>query len=396
MNRQIRNRLSAPLVHDILERLCNEILDANQAAERLGVSRSRIYTLRTEYLHAKGSGKLKDWMPGISGGDRAPGFTSEVSQFLRNALREGYTYAFAASEIQRLFGISTTRSSVRRWAYTEGLVKEVRCVRTPAHTRRWQRINIGEVWQLDATPHHWFGNDYPTQPLFDMIDDASRLQVGIRLCHNERLGDYIDFLRCAFEKYGLPLSLYVDHASFFYSPKDGSLTALGGRLAFYGVSLLYATTPQAKGKVERIHQVWQDRLPSFFRVNNFTPESDIIQVNAAIETLSRHRNVYETHREIGMTPQKAWDSALESGNSKLRTVPKDPWWPYVWSLWRNVIVGVRGTVFYKDLSFPTQLPTGTKAILCEHASGHYSIIKELPDPSKMPIVVFTNRPNLNT
>ena len=226
-----------------------------------------------------------------------------------------------------------------------------------------------------------------------MIDDASRVQVGIRLCLNECLADYIVFLRRSFEMSGLPLCLYVDNAAVFRSPADGTLTGLGRRLAFYGVSMLFASTPQAKGKVERIHQVWQDRLPPFFRHSGFTAETGLCEVNAAVGTLSAHRNAHETHREVGMTPQKAWDAALAEGRSKLRPVPRDGWWPYVWSLWRNVAVGERGRVFHGGLAFPTQASRGDKAVLCEHMDGNYSVIRELPqDPAVHPVVLFTSLP----
>ena len=395
MKQQLSKRLCAPLVHDVLGSLCNETLDAKQAAEKLGVSRSRLYTLRTEYLLAKAERRLADWMPGVSGGDRAPDLPPQVAQFLRDAIASGYGYAFAASETQRLFAFDASRSLVRRWALAEGFPRKTPAARTPAHTRRWQRLNIGEIWQLDASPHRWFGPDHPLQPLMDMIDDASRLQVGIRLCRNESLADYIDFLRLAFETHGLPLALYVDNASFFRSTKDDSQTSLGLRLAFYGVSLIFASTPQAKGKVERIHQVWQDRLPHYFLLNGFTPESDLAALNTSIESLRLHRNARETHREIGTTPLNAWEAAIAEGRSKLRPVPNDGWWPFVWSLWRHVRAGSRGRVLYKDLCFPTQLSNGQKAILCEHSSGHYSIIKGLPGTSTHPHVLFTNLPKKN-
>jgi len=393
MNRQITKRLCAPLVHDVLGAFCSDTLGAAQAAEKLKVSRSRLYGLRTEYLKAKASGTLQVWMPGLSGGDRAEGFPPEVEGFLRAAIPGGYSYAFAASEAHRLFGADANRWGVRRWAIAEGLAQEKRPERTPAHTRRWQMSSVGEIWQLDASPHRWFAPHFPPQPLFDMVDDASRVQVGIRLCLNETLADYVAFMRRSFESRGLPLALYVDNAAFFRSPTDGSPTGLGRRLAFYGVSLLFASTPQAKGKVERIHQVWQDRLPPFFRHNGFTPDTALADVNAAVEALAAHRNAHETHREVGMAPQKAWDAALAEGRSKLRSVPEDGWWPYVWSLWRNAVVGERGRVFHKGLSFPTQARRGEKVVLCEHDGGHYSVIKALPEnPATHPAVLFTSLP----
>ncbi|MBM4154118.1 MAG: hypothetical protein FJ221_03720 [Lentisphaerae bacterium] len=61
--------------------------------------------------------------------------------------------------------------------------------------------------------------------------------------------------------YGLPMEIYVDHAGIFTGNKEGSLTRIEQRLKFYEVSFVVANTPEAKGKVERIHQLWQDRLP---------------------------------------------------------------------------------------------------------------------------------------
>jgi hypothetical protein len=315
--------------------------------------------------------------------------------FLRRALAQGYNHAFAASELKRLHGLDTTRWSVRRFARAEGFARETNPVRIPAHTRRWQRLNIGELWQLDATPHPWFGPDHPAQPLFDMIDDASRLQVGIRLCRSETTGEYILFFKDSFEIHGLPLAVYVDNAAFFRSPKDGALTALGARLWFYGVSLIFATTPQSKGKIERIHQVWQDRLPSFFRLNNITPTTDLGHVNTHLESLALHRNVHELHREIGMRPRSAWDAAREAGRSVLRPVPRDAWWPYVWSLWRKATVGDRGRVHHGELFFPTRLAAGEKVLLCEHGGGHFSVLKNFPAKDQLPAVAFTNRPQNN-
>ena len=376
-----------------MERLCNNTITRQQAAETLGVSKSQLYRVRSEYLRAKAEKKLETWRPGGSGGDHCAEFQPQTEKFLRLTLQEGYNFAFAASELKRLFNVDTTRWSVRRFALAQGLAKAEHPVRIPAHTRRWQRLNIGELWQLDASPHRWFGPGGPEQPLFDMIDDASRLQVGIRLCRAETLADYIIFFGKTFKTHGLPLCVYVDCATFFRSPVDGRLTALGKRLAFYGVSLSFAMTPQAKGKVERIHQVWQDRLPPFFRLNGLTPECDLAQVNASVETLAAHRNVHEKHREIGMTPQRAWDTAWEQGRSKLRPIPRDAWWPYVWSLWYSKRVGKRGRVFHRDLFFPTSLPEGEKVILCEHGGGCYSVIKKLPEtPAIHPVVLFSNLP----
>ena len=115
------------------------------------------------------------------------------------------------------------------------------------------------------------------------------------------------------------------------------VSQIGQRLKFYEVSFVVANTPEAKGKVERIHQVWQDRLPPYFALSGLTVSSDLEDVNRHVQALREHRNRRERHRELGMTPQTAWDEATAQGRNKLRPVPKEPWWPPVWSLWHPVI-----------------------------------------------------------
>jgi len=163
---------------------------------------------------------------------------------------------------------------------------------------------------------------------------------------------------------------------------------------FYKVSFIFANSPEAKGKVERRHQFWQDGLPPYFALNGITSTSKMQDVNAHIETLSDWRNMNEAHREIGMTPRAAWDNALAEGCSKLRPIPREPWWDYVWSNWFPVTLGARG---YVELPHPigrvpTQGVPGSRATLCEHLDGTYSVIKERPNKEAFPIVFFTNRP----
>lgn len=391
MNTQLKNRLGAPHVKHVLEQFCASAMTADSACNSLGICRSNLYKLRTSYLRAKAEGCLTDWSPGISGGNRAPEWPQEVESFIVKALSAGYNYSFVASEAERQFGRRMDRSQVRLWAIKKGHTSPLKPPRLPAHLRRWQRSFVGELWQLDASAHRWFGEEAPLMPLLDMIDDASRLQVGCSLYHREILPAYLTFLRQAFEAYGLPLEIYVDRASIFESTTEKALTRLGQRLKFYEVSLVYANSPQAKGKIERIHQVWQDRLPPYFSLNDITIDTPIETINQHIKALYEHRNMHEKHREIKMTPKAAWDTALAEGRSRLRTVPKEPWWPYVWSLRHKVEVGQRGYVCFQNERYPTSAQAGEKAFLYLHDNASVSILKNEPEKGEMPVVIFTNR-----
>jgi len=392
MKRQVGTRLGLPHVHDVLKQVCEQRITVDQACESLGVAKTQLYELRSRYLRARAEGAVESWRPSVSGGNHAAAWDERVVKFLRAAIPGGYNYAFAASEADRLYGVGLARSQVRRWAIREGLCPAPRPPRLPAHLRRWQRQAVGELWQLDATPDHWFGAAEPAYPLLDMLDDCSRLQVGCAIYRRENVPAYLHFFHDSFMEYGLPLEIYVDQAGIFTGQQENTVTRLEQRLKFYDVSFVVANTPEAKGKVERIHQVWQDRLPPYFALNGLTPSSELEDVNQHIHALREHRNRRERHRELGMTPQAAWDEAIAQGRNKLRPVPKDPWWNYVWSLWNPVTIAVGGRVHFGSHVFPTQGIPGSRAILCEHLDGTVSILKERPDRRKLPIGLFTNRP----
>lgn len=158
---------------------------------------------------------------------------------------------------------------------------------------------------------------------------------------DELLLAYLDFLPTAFRAYGLPLELYVDYHSLFFTAVPESLTQLGAALHFYGVSFRYAPTPQAKGKIERDHQYWQNRLPAYFASEAIT---ELSVANAHIPALRHHRNRHEVHRELQMPALAAWELARREKRTVLRPAPRCPWWPYVWSQRTTVRVGEDGRV----------------------------------------------------
>jgi hypothetical protein len=380
------------LIRHALEAFRTGAAPAAEAATALAVSRSRLHQLHAEYLRAYASGAHGEWIPGVSGGDRAPAWPEDVVALLRRRLSSDppSPYAFAASEALRLHGFRLDRAQVRRWALANGLGHRSRPSKRPrAPVRRWQRERVGEIWQLDATPHAWFPGDPRQYPMLNMLDDCSRVFVGSRLYERELLLSYADFLPAAFEEHGLPLELYVDYHSLFFHRDPESLTRLGEMLRFYGVSLRYAPTPQAKGKVEREHLYWQNRLPAFLAAERIATHAE---ANAHVDLLRRHRNRHETHRELGMTPGAAWDGALQEGRTALRTAPRCPWWPYVWSLRKSLLSGDDGRVPVGTCAVRVEVPPRTRVVLCRHPSGHHSVLAGPPVRGTLPVVLYTSRP----
>jgi hypothetical protein len=342
----------------------------------LGVTERRVRQLFSSYLRACGFGQEKQWEPRVSGGHQRREIPVCVADLWRKMLatKPPAPYGFAASEAHRRYGFYVDRATVRRWAILEGVAPKQSARRKPQPVRRWQCDHIGAIWQLDASPHRWFGPEASPFPLLEVMDDCSRVVTGARIYAHDNLMAYFDLLPRAFQAYGMPLALYVDYHSIFFSQMPGALTELGRALKFYEITFRYAPTPQAKGKIERQHQYWQRRLPAHFASEQIR---SLEQANAQIEALRIHHNANEKHRELRSTPQAAWERALSEGRSQLRPVPASPWWPYVWSLRAIVRVGTDGRVTCGSarVKMPgTYRIPGTRILHCSHPDGSISLL----------------------
>lgn len=182
------------------------------------------------------------------------------------------------------------------------------------HKRRDERPREGELVQMDASCHDWFMNgNYET--LHGAIDDAKHKITGLYMCLNEcRLG-YNEVQRQTWTRYGIPVSYYIDrHSSFVrnHRKRDGTLTqrvALAKNESTHFVDLcndldievILALSPQGKGRIERLWQTLQGKLPFIFRFLK------IDTIDAANEFLSGWVDSFNAKFEVdAMDSEKAW------------------------------------------------------------------------------------------
>jgi len=348
---------------------------------------SRFYQLRTDYLLACAQGHAEIWSPGLSGGDHHPEWTVEVTALLTKLLssKPPSSYSAAASELHRRLDFNTDRASVRRWAIEHQLAPDTRYKPTPKPVKRWQARDYGALWQYDASPHAWLPGCPYKQVLLDILDDATRLNTGARLYPSETLLAHFDFLSRVFQAHGLPLVLYVDYHSFFYTHNPDAFTQLGQALHFYGVHLLYAPTPQAKGKIERRHDYWQKRLVPLLAADQII---ELVGANHLLDQLVPHANQHAVHRELGQTPLQAHQQALAENRSAIRPAPACPWWPYVWSQQTRLRVGDDGKVPVGAQRHPIDASPRSTVIRCLRPDGDIYYLQHAPDQNAKPIVLL--------
>jgi transposase len=155
--------------------------------------------------------------------------------------------------------------------------------------RRERKAAFGMMLQIDASPHDWLQGRGPWLALVGAIDDATNFRWA-RFVEAETTWSYLDLLHGVALSHGLPLSLYSDRHGIFFSPREptieeelrgiGPLTQFGRAMDELGIPIIPAYSPQAKGRVERMWGVLQDRLVVELRLAN---ARTLDEANAVLE-----------------------------------------------------------------------------------------------------------------
>lgn len=139
------------------------------------------------------------------------------------------------------------------------------------HPRRPRCQYCGEMIQMDASLHPWFGRSKTT--LHAAIDDASGMIVGAWFDKQETLCGYYHVFEQILSDYGIPYMFYTDRRTIFeYKQKNSpslendTFTQFGYACKQLGVDLKTTSIPQAKGRIERLFQTLQSRLPVELRL----------------------------------------------------------------------------------------------------------------------------------
>ena len=164
--------------------------------------------------------------------------------------------------------------TLRQWMLAEGLWSRER--RGQKHRRRRERkAHFGELVQLDGSFHEWLEGRGPRGCLMNMVDDATGTTL-CRLGQEETIWAAVGVLRAWIERYGVPQALYTDWKNVYVREPNAQermrgeepLTQFGRMCGELGIEIIAASSPQAKGRVERNHGTHQDRLVKKLRLKN--------------------------------------------------------------------------------------------------------------------------------
>ena len=176
---------------------------------------------------------------------------------------EGFGPTLASEYLLEEDGLEVNHETLRLWLLAEGLWKKQR-KRSPYRQRREPKAQFGEMVQIDGSIHDWFeiGEHHC---LLNMVDDATSKTLAL-LDSGETTRVVLLTIWKWIERYGIPLSFYVDLKNVYVSPKDKGFSHVQVACRKLGIRIIKARSPQAKGRVERSHAVYQDRLVKELRL----------------------------------------------------------------------------------------------------------------------------------
>ena len=216
-------------------------------------------------------------------------------------------------------GITVSRDTVRRLRRTNGIAPKRKRRAQKHHQRRARKPQAGMMVLWDGSPHRWFGEDTAPCCLMAAIDDATSELLDAFFIPYECSFGYMTLLAHMVKRYGIPCSIYQDrHGSLHRNDDHWTLeeqlngeqepTQVGWCLQALGITPIFALTPQAKGRIERLFGVLQDRLIAEMELRG------IKEIDAGNTFLAEHF-IAEHNRRFAITPegsQRAW-----------RRVPRD-------------------------------------------------------------------------
>jgi homeodomain-containing protein len=294
---------------EVMERLKSSVLDQQEAARVLRLSVRQVKRLWRAYQHAGARGLISRKRGRPSNNRFDPAVATAIVDLLRLRYPD-FGPTLAREKLAERHGLHIGLETLRRLMIDRGLWISRRNRKIIVHPMRQRRPCLGELAQIDGSPHAWLEDRGPRCTLLVCVDDATSRLMQLRFVPAETTFAYFALVRAYVRKHGKPLAFYSDRLGVFRvnEPSAGNgKTQFARALAELDIELICANSPQAKGRVERANQTLQDRLIKELRLRGITT---VKAANAYVPSFMRDYNrrfaraplsPHDVHRPLGPT-----------------------------------------------------------------------------------------------
>jgi hypothetical protein len=337
---QLHKKFTNGQVVELFKRYLKKEIDRKYLQVILGISKTRFFKLLSNYQKDPAAFSIE------YNRKTAPRISEEVEKIIVKELsidREvienpevplwRYNYSYIKQRLADKYKEKVSLPTVIRCAKRHDLYQARKSVKA-AHDREVITNYAGELVQHDASIHLFSPAAKEKWILITSLDDYSRYILHAALLRKESTWAHIAALQSVFLQHGLPYSYYVDCHSIFrfvrgrdelwyrhHQQTDEATPQWKQVLDDCNVKVIYALSPQAKGKIERPYQWLQDHLVRTCVRENVT------EIQAGRTILKQeihkynHRQVHSTTQEI---PYVRFQKAVEEKKTLFRPFAVKP------------------------------------------------------------------------
>jgi len=237
------------------------------AAQRLQITSRQVLRLLKRFAEG-GAGAMAARHRGKPSNNQLKADLAKTALQLVREHYIGFGPTLACEQLQDRHGLVLSKETLRQLMIGADLWSPKDVQRAALHQPRERRPCRGELVQIDGSRHAWFEGRSAVCTLLVYVDDATGELLQLYFADTESTTSYFEATRRYIGQHGKPQAFYSDRAAVFRSPSATSDTCTQFQRALdqLDIELICAKTPQAKGRVERVNRVLQDRLAKELRL----------------------------------------------------------------------------------------------------------------------------------
>jgi transposase len=361
---------------EVVQKALGREISQVAAAELLNISVRQMRRLVGKYQE-KGAEGLVSKRRGRPSNNRLPEDLKEEALGLLTKHYSDFGPTLACEKLKQRHELILSKESVRQLMMKAGLWEGKRRRVAKVHPQRARREALGELVQIDGSPHAWFEDRGESCCLLVIVDDATSQLLGLRFERVESTQAYFRLFKDYVKAYGRPLACYHDKHSIFRVNAKEPLTGTGTTqfkraMEELAIESIAAHTPQAKGRVERANKTLQDRLVKELRLQGI---SDLDSANAFLPTFMEQYN-----EQFAVSPENPEDSHRQSlPDEDILALLFSEQYPRKIS--KNLEVSFQNKVYQITSKTPTSSIQGARVTVCVGSDGEVTLLyknKKLP------------------
>ena len=260
--------------YDIIQQLKRKEINRIKAAQLLQLCARQISRLKQKVIDSGAKGLIHG-NRGADSHNRIPEGEEEKIKKLLHDHYADFKPGFATEKLEERHKIDRDSKTIRRIMIAEGLWKPRKATSGTEH-RAWRprKDCFGEMQQFDGSYHYWFENRGHEHCLLASVDDATGKITKAKFDEHEGVVPVFAFWKEYILAHGKPRTIYTDKFSTYKMNTSTAIanpdvkTQFGRACMDLGIEPIFANSPQAKGRIERLFETLQDRLVKELRLEN--------------------------------------------------------------------------------------------------------------------------------